>query len=124
MLAKSANDLRIAKLRVRDTLVWNYRRDPTTGAPVTCDSCSGLRFEADTVIVSRFGEAVDEEQLRTRVKARRLHFEDWIATLVFIHLFSGADAFVSSQLWDLPAQIELRALPRGAVGVGASLKFR
>ncbi len=47
----------------------------------------------------------------------------WIATLVFIHLFSGADAFVSSQLWDLPTQIELRVLPRG-IGVDAKVPFR
>ena len=46
-----------------------------------------------------------------------------IAMLVFNHLFSGADAFVSSQLWDLPAQVEMRALPRGT-GIGLSIPFR
>jgi hypothetical protein len=57
------------------------------------------------------------------VKARRLHFEDWIAMLAFNHLFSAADAYVSAHLWDLPAQVEMRALPRGN-GIGISIPFR
>jgi hypothetical protein len=58
------------------------------------------------------------------VKARRLHYEDWVAMLIFTHLFSGADAFVSAHLRDLPRQVELRRLPSGATGVGARISFR
>jgi len=45
------------------------------------------------------------------VAARRAQLEDWIAALVANHLFAGADAFVAAHLWDVPAQLSLRALP-------------
>jgi hypothetical protein len=54
-----------------------------------------------------------------RVRARRTHFEDWIAFLIFNHLFSGADAFVSAQLWDLPTEIGVEP-----AGRGGTLAFR
>ena len=37
--------------------------------------------------------------------ARQLHVEDWVAVILFNHLFSGADAFVAANLWDLPAEM-------------------
>jgi hypothetical protein len=40
-----------------------------------------------------------------RVNARGVHFEDWIAAIVFNHLISGADAFVAANLWDLPTRV-------------------
>ena len=46
------------------------------------------------------------------VKARRAHFEDWIAVLAASHLFAAADAYVASLLWDLPAEVSLRTSPR------------
>ena len=49
------------------------------------------------------------------VRARRLHREDWIAALVFNHLISGAEAFVSANLYDLPAQIVARPSAQGTV---------
>ena len=48
-----------------------------------------------------------------RVAARRTHLEDWLALLVFNHLISGAEAFVSAQLWDLPGQVSME---RSATG--------
>ena len=45
--------------------------------------------------------------------ARRGNSEDWVALLIFNHLFSGADAFVAAQLWDLPANVAIRWLPGG-----------
>ena len=59
-----------------------------------------------------------------RVRARRTHYEDWIAVLIFNHLIAGADAYVAAQLWDLPARVGVRADPRGRPAVVASLKFR
>lgn len=56
------------------------------------------------------------------VSARRLHFEDALAVLAANHLLSGADAYVSAHLWDLPARVSIRALPRGAV-VAAQLRW-
>jgi hypothetical protein len=39
------------------------------------------------------------------IQTRRLHVEDWIATMAFNHLFAGADAFVAAQLWDVPVSV-------------------
>jgi hypothetical protein len=48
------------------------------------------------------------------VSSRRSHLEDWIAVLVANHLFSAADAYVASLLWDLPSEVSLRASPNSA----------
>jgi hypothetical protein len=112
MALKSANDLRIARRHARTTVVAAYRVDPNTGAPVI-DTASKLPVVEDSVRNRYAGD---------RVNARRTHLEDWITTIVFTHLFSAADAFVSAQLWDLPARVEVRQLPRGT-GVGASIRW-
>ena len=56
------------------------------------------------------------------VHVRQSHVEDWIAFLVANHLFSGADAFVAANLWDIPAQLQIRLAP-GAANVGAKLTW-
>jgi hypothetical protein len=119
MLAKSRYDLNIAKRRAREVFVLTWRTD-AEGRPILDDE--GRPVPADTV-PNRYATA-GTDQLRSRVKARRLHYEDWVAMLIFTHLFSGADAFVSAHLWDLPRQVELRRLPSGATGVGARISFR
>ncbi len=126
MLAKAANDLRIAKKHQNDVVILSYVVDENTGAPVmTKDG----QFTVKDSLRSRYAPPITatastaDQQQRSRVKARRLHLEDWVAMLLFNHLFSGADAFVSSQLWDLPAQVEIRSLPSG-IGVGAKIPFR
>lgn len=88
------------------------------------------RFENDTIIVSytdasgafnvaktpgRFGD--------NEVRSRRAHVEDWVAFLVANHLFAGADAFVAAHLWDLPARLSVRVLPRGETVFAASIKW-
>jgi hypothetical protein len=92
MIAKSKNDLRIARARVRDSVVTGFN----------------VGTNGDTT----FTKVPD--RLVARIRARRLHVEDWIATLLFNHLFAGADAFVAAQLWDLPGQVSFRPMPRGA----------
>lgn len=47
------------------------------------------------------------------VRARRLHLEDWISALLFNHLISGAEAYVSANLYDLPAQLSARPTSHG-----------
>jgi len=111
MLAKSANDLRIAKSRRRDSVVVSYRLDPATGAP---------QLDAN-------GKPVVDEFARnryagSRVAARRTHLEDWAFAIFFNHLFSGADAFVSSLLWDVPAQVGFRQTPNGSA-LSATLRW-
>ncbi|MFI5228920.1 MAG: hypothetical protein ACHQWU_07615 [Gemmatimonadales bacterium] len=89
------------------------------------------RFAHDTIVVSYIdqqGNALEAPAVRppqfdsSFVKSRRAHVEDWVALLVANHLFSGADAFVSANLWDVRAHIALRAVPNGAV-LGASLEW-
>jgi hypothetical protein len=104
MAVKSHYDLRLAKARKGDSIVVVFELDPTTGLPVI-DPATGQPKVAE-VARNRY----DAE----RVRARRTHFEDWIAFLVFNHLFSGADAFVSAQLWDLPTQVGFQPAPGGA----------
>jgi hypothetical protein len=53
-----------------------------------------------------------------RVDSKRQEIQDWAVLLVFNHLVAGAEAFVSSYLWDFPVELETRALPGGALGIG------
>jgi hypothetical protein len=68
------------------------------------------------------GDSVQRGLARELVRSRRVHYEDWIAALVFNHLFSGADAFVAAQLWDVDATLGVVPMPRGAAVV-ASLRW-
>ncbi len=54
---------------------------------------------------------------------KRREHEDWIALLVFNHLFAGLEAYVSAHLADFPGDLELRAVPGGA-GASVSVPFR
>jgi hypothetical protein len=60
----------------------------------------------------------DDDLIRTR----RLHVEDWLAVVAFNHLFAGADAFVSAQLWDLPIRLSAAPTANGPLFV-ATLRF-
>jgi hypothetical protein len=85
-----------------------------------------LTYAIDTITGQPLRPAVaDTAQrglARELVRARRVHYEDWIAALIFNHLFSGADAFVGAQLWDVDATVGVVPLPRGAAVV-ASLRW-
>lgn len=111
MLLKAQNDLRIARRSANTTIVNRYRIDPATGAPIL-DSLG--RFTPLDTVTNRF----DVE----RVEARRTQVEDWIAVLAFNHLFAGADAFVASLLWDLPARVGAQQLRRG-IGIGLNVRW-
>jgi hypothetical protein len=91
--------------------VTGFRVDQATGMPVLDEN--GRFVPADTA-PNRFDT--------DRIDARRTQVEDWIAVLAFNHLFSGADAFVASLLWDLPARVGARHLPRG-FGLGLSVRW-
>ena len=113
MARKSAQDLAEAKAFAGDSIVATYKIDPNTGIALI-DPKTGLPIP-DTYIASRFTP--------DRIKARRTHYEDWIAAIVFNHLFSGADAYVAANLWDFNANIGVVAAP-GSGGVYASLRLR
>jgi hypothetical protein len=111
MARQAIIDRNYAAHHVRDSVVATYETDPTTGAPLV-DS-TGHPIPA-TFAYNRY--------TTDRLGARRLHVEDWVAALIFNHLFAGADAFVAAQLWDLPghvrppkfeAYVEPNTAPRG-----------
>lgn len=113
MARKAAQDLGEAKGLPKDSVVATYKTDPITGVAII-DPKTGLPIP-DSYIASRFTP--------DRVKARRTHYEDWIAAIIFNHLFSGADAYVAANLWDFRTNIGVVAASRSA-GVYATVKLR
>jgi hypothetical protein len=113
MARKSAQDLAEARSLAHDSVVATYKIDPVTGV-AAIDPKTGLPIP-DTYIASRF--------TADRIKARKTHYEDWIAAIIFNHLFSGADAYVAANLWDFNANV--RPIAQGpSLTVTASLRFR
>jgi len=94
MSVKSWSDLDKAKKARRDTV----------GTPV-------LDGQGNPVIDSATNQpkityAPRNKNIADRVKARRTHLEDWLAGMIFNHLFSGADAFVAANLADFDANVQ------------------
>ena len=87
------------------------------------------RSAGDSLIVSyvdQFGNpAVTKAAPRfsnTEIHTREAHVEDWAALMVGNHLFSGADAFVASHLWDVRVHLGMRAAPGGrALAISATI---
>lgn len=103
MIRESAADVREARRMSGDSVIVTYV-DPTTGALLDAPKPLARRFDPQYVHV------------------RQSHVEDWVAFLIANHLFSGADAFVAANLWELPAELSIRVAPGGAT-VGASLTW-
>lgn len=103
MIRESAADVREARRMSGDSVVTSYV-NPSTGALLTPPTVVPRRFDPQYVHV------------------RQSHVEDWVAFLLANHLFSGADAFVAANLWELPAELSVRVTPGGAA-VGASLAW-
>jgi len=101
MTLKSKNDLDKATAAKRDTTIENVL--DANGQPVI-DPATGL---PKTV-----GKPVNPN-LADRVRARRTHLEDWLAGIVFNHLFSGADAWVAANLADFNDNVNVTAVGRG-----------
>lgn len=112
LVHRSAEDLRIAREFAGDSIPLRYQIDATTG--LAARDASGNPV-VSAWSVPRYTDAY--------VRTRRLHYEDWLAVVVFNHLFAGADAFVAAQLWDLPARIGLRPTLNGTA-IEASLRLR
>jgi hypothetical protein len=102
MIRESAADVREARAMSGDSVV------------VTYVDANGTALTTPAIVPRRFDAAY--------VHVRQSHVEDWVAFLIANHLFSGADAFVAANLWDVPAQLQIRVTPRGA-SVGAKLTW-
>jgi hypothetical protein len=98
MLRQSAADIREARRNLADSIPVSY---------IDATGASKITYQR-----TPFSQAL--------LRSRRSHYEDWVAVLLANHLFAGADAYVASLLWDLPAEIALRATPTSA---GLSLRL-
>ena len=103
MVRKSLHDLRVAKRFKADSVPVEIGIDPQTGLPVI-----------------EYGPGRYSPGL---VAARRTHLEDWIAVLVFNHIFAGADAFVAAHLGETPRGLALTRGPGGDARLGAYLRW-
>jgi hypothetical protein len=110
LLRRSADDERIAKSFVGDSVPQTYAIDPTTGL--------ATRDAHGNPVVATWAQTRYTPEL---IRARSLHVEDWVAVILFNHLLSGADAYVAANLWDLPQHLGIRASP--VRGGGAALTF-
>lgn len=61
-----------------------------------------------------------EESGSENVASKGQQVQDWVVLLIFNHLFSAAEAFVSAHLQDFPKELKIRAGPGGA-GVGITV---
>lgn len=94
MVRQSTADLREARRFRIDTLPSDFT---VSGSALTKTGTVTNKFTADLE------------------RARKLHVEDWLAVIAFNHLFAGADAFVSAQLWDVPVSMSVLPSRTGAV---------
>ena len=62
-----------------------------------------------------------QETNSSKWHAKRQEAQDWYTILVFNHLMSGLEAYVSSHLYDFPGDLEMRALPGGGMGMSVTL---
>jgi hypothetical protein len=112
MVHRSAEDLRIARSFAGDSMPLRYQVDAISGL-VARD------VNGDPIVTAWSQPRYDDAWVRTR----RQHYEDWLAVVIFNHLFSGADAFVAAQLWDLPGRVRLEHSPQGMT-LRATIRFR
>lgn len=101
MLRRVNADLREAKAYRTDSLPTNFT---PAGDTVRAVARAPGKYTADLI------------------RTRRLHLEDWLAVVAFNHLFSGADAFVAAQLFDMPVQLSAVPSVNGPWFV-ASIRF-
>jgi hypothetical protein len=113
MARKASVALGEAKAFARDSVVATYEIDPATGRAVL-DPVTGQPVP-ETWIASRFTP--------DRVRARRTHYEDWIAAIVFNHLIAGADAYVAANLWDFRTNVNVTSTA-GTTTLMARVSFR
>jgi hypothetical protein len=76
-----------------------------------------------TVKSSREYHYAREHQSPELAEAKKQEREDWLVLVIFNHLLSGLEAFVSSHLFDFPEDVRIRALPSPG-GAGQSVRLQ
>jgi hypothetical protein len=113
MARKSALDLREARRGARDSVVLTWQIDSKTGG-VLIDTITG-----------KPKPATYERNRNTpeRISARRTHYEDWIAAILFNHFIAAADAYVAANLWDFPVNVKGGVNAQRSAQVVATLQW-
>lgn len=75
----------------------------------------GMAMKASTEL--RYLQLTDS----ATASSRRAERQDWIVLIVFNHLFSALEAYVSAHLISFPRDLHLRALPGRRPGIGFSI---
>jgi hypothetical protein len=109
MAFKSRADLEYAKRASRGTLAIGFVLDT-----IVVDGDTTIAYAPTDTLLNRY---------TTRLRARRVHYEDWVAVIIFNHLFAGADAFVAAQLWDMPVRGSVRAAGPRALSLSGTMEF-
>ena len=97
-----------------------YRDSAIVGYSTT-DSVAerhGIGFGSRMDVRYRRKPIKEPSQPSLRIRSRKTQVEDWMAVLLFNHFFSGADAFVAAQLWDLPTILRASPTANGAAITG------
>ena len=97
MIRQSAADVREARRMLADSIPVSFVDDQ--GRPLLTPRYERTPYSASLV------------------RSRQSQLEDWIAVLIANHLFSAADGYVASLLWDLPAEVSVTSAP-GATSFG------
>ena len=91
---------------------------------MTVKTAREVAFIRDTEDTRQIPEGARES---FRLRAKKAEHQDWLVLLIFNHLFSGLEAFVSAHLWDFPVDLRLQALPAETgprPGLGMTIPFR
>lgn len=93
-----------------------YGRKVTAGVMMAFEGLSVgmlLKIKSD--------ERYIQETSSGKLKDKHQQEQDWITLIVFDHLMSGLEAYVSAHLYDFPGDLQMQALPGGRMGVGVTL---
>ena len=93
-----------------------YGRKVTAGVMMAFEGLSVgmlLKIKSD--------ERYIQETNSGKLKDKHQQEQDWITLIVFDHLMSGLEAYVSAHLYDFPGDLQMQALPNGGMGVGVTL---
>ncbi|MGH7751623.1 MAG: hypothetical protein ACREN5_02305, partial [Gemmatimonadales bacterium] len=76
-----------------------------------------------TIKATRELRHLKQGQDSVAIENKKQEREDWLALLLFNHLFAGLEGFVAAHLWDFPEDVRIRAAP-AEVGLRVSFPIR
>ena len=94
----------------------------TYGRKVTAGVMMGFEgLSVGMLLKVKSDERYIQDTHSTKLKDKHQQEQDWITLIVFNHLMSGLEAYVSAHLFDFPGDLQMRALPGGGMGMGVTL---